>query len=106
VHKDEPVDLGGFTFAEVFFGSDMARVAPADADAPMTAWVAAVDMEQARGLLTLCVCLPHVAPVRPALREASTLWEVAAALRAQWGAAAHAAAAAVESICHVQPVTS
>ena len=26
MHRDEPIDLGGFLFREVFFGSDMARV--------------------------------------------------------------------------------
>ena len=101
MHKDEPIDLGGFTFCEVFFGSDMARVAPAQPDAPMLLWLAAVDTEAARGLLTLCVCLPHApvaAEARAALCDASSPSEVANALRRHFGATAEAAAAAVESI--------
>jgi len=99
VHKDEPIDLGGFLFSEVFFGSDMARVAPADAARPWTAWLAAVDTEAGRGLHTLVVGLPRDAPTPAALRDAGTLWDVAAALREQWGAGGEAAALAVQSMC-------
>ena len=82
VHRDEPLDLGGFCFAEVFYGSDMARVACRDPSRVATLWLAAVDQSaadrggagdaeaaaSARGLLTLVVLLPPDAP--PAVEAA------------------------------------
>ena len=99
VHKDEPIDLGGFMFCEVFFGSDMARVAVADGRAPACAWVAAVDVETGRALVTLAVLLPTAATGGGAEAEAETVLDaavaaaispadVAAALRVRWAAAA------------------
>ena len=103
VHRDEPVDLGGFTFCEVFYGSDMARLAPSSSFAegsaarPSKFWLAAIDSEAGRGLLTLCVVLPPVTAAadstdaaaddscEAALRAARTVGELAAALRARWG---------------------
>jgi len=106
VHRDEPVDLGGFTFCEVFYGSDMARVAPSfyapdgGSARPAKFWLAAVDAEAGRGLLTLCVVLPPAAAAaagsvdavaddacEAALRAARTVGELAAALRVRWGGA-------------------
>ena len=49
-----------FVYCEVFFGSDMARLAPADPSAPAACWVAAVDVETSRALVALCVLLPAV----------------------------------------------
>eukprot|EP01052_Picozoa_sp_SAG31_P040122 SAG31_NODE_5732_length_2354_cov_6.233703_1_plen_317_part_00 len=59
VHKDEPIDFGdGFIFCEVFFGSDMARVAALDPTAPCSLWMVAVDVETSRALVAFCVLLP------------------------------------------------
>ena len=85
VHKDEPIDLGdGFMFSEVFFGSDMARVAIADCASPAAFWLAAVDSETAKGVLTLCVLLPPSFPsaVEARLRQEDSLEGIAAALLA------------------------
>jgi hypothetical protein len=110
VHKDEPIDLGGFLFCEVFFGSDMARVAPAS-NTPASVWVTAVDVESGRAVVALVVMLPAADPavaaaatavaaggaeaaaaaeaaLDAAVAAASSPAEVAAALRARWGDAA------------------
>lgn len=91
VHKDEPIDFGdGFIFAEVFFGSDMARVAPEAADVPSALYVACADLERSAGLLACIVLLPELADGPSAaderghelaLRQACTVEELAAILR-------------------------
>lgn len=99
VHRDEPVDLGGFLFCEVFYGSDMARLAPVPGGSPATCWLAAVDAEAAQGLLTLCVILPEAEAgegAEAALRDARTLADLAHALRSGWG---EAAASELERLC-------
>ena len=69
VHRDEPVDLGGFLFSEVFVGSDMARARIRDPAEVASFWLAAVDCETGAGLLTLCIVLPHGVANAAALRE-------------------------------------
>ena len=88
VHKDEPIDLGGFIFCECFFGSDMARVAPLDPKVPCCCWATAVDVESARALVALVVLLPSEggsAAVDAAITAAATAGEVAGAIKAAWG---------------------
>lgn len=120
VHRDEPVDLGGFSFAEVFFGSDMARIEVLDPTQPASLWLAAIDHGAAadeavvdeaaaavapRGLLSLVVLLPADSP--PSLdaaltRTRLTLGMVGATLSAALpsceGAAARAAVRAIASL--------
>jgi hypothetical protein len=102
VHRDEPVDLGGFLFAEVFFGSDMARVGIADPSLPSMAWVVAVDSEDVRGIVALCVFLPDSdhspadASADTELKAAVSPANVATALRRRYGADAEVIAAEVE----------
>jgi len=102
VHRDEPVDLGGFLFAEVFFGSDMARVGIADPSLPSMAWVVAVDNEDVRGIVALCVFLPDSvhspadADADTELKAAVSPAYVATALRRRYGADAEVIAAEVE----------
>lgn len=104
VHRDEPVDLGGFLFAEVFFGSDMARVGVTDKSVPAAVWVVAVDSEDSRGLVTLCVMLPDTSgseadtQMDAELKHASTPSDVATALTRRYGAHAETIAAQVESL--------
>ena len=102
MHKDEPIDLGGFSFCEVFFGSDMARVACIDSAVPATFWLAAVDAEESRGVYTLCVLLPSSnaqdrgaadTTVDASLSNARTCGDAVQALRQRgWGACAAAVA--------------
>mmetsp|Transcript_54193 Transcript_54193/g.110570 ORF Transcript_54193/g.110570 Transcript_54193/m.110570 type:complete len:286 (-) Transcript_54193:264-1121(-) len=103
VHKDEPVDFGdGFLFSEVFFGSDMARVAPADPTAPIVLWVAAVDTERKGGLLTCCVLLADgdsaAARCERSLASSSTVQELAEQLRLAYGSKADEALTALRTI--------
>mmetsp|Transcript_39915 Transcript_39915/g.94726 ORF Transcript_39915/g.94726 Transcript_39915/m.94726 type:complete len:410 (+) Transcript_39915:389-1618(+) len=95
VHKDEPVDLGGFLFSEVLVGSDMARIRPSDSAAPSAVWVVALDVETRRALATLAIALPEAEPDSEAeatldssVGAARSNREVAAALSARWGEAA------------------
>jgi hypothetical protein len=64
VHCDEPVDLGGFAFAEAFVGADMARVKVREPRQVATFWLAAIDTEASAGLLTLCIILPEAFPAQ------------------------------------------
>ena len=95
VHKDEPINLGdGFMFSEVFFGSDMARVGIADCALPAQFWLAAVDSETSKGVLTLCVLLPPSFPtaVEAQLRQERTLESIAAVLSSGLPDGAHSRA--------------
>jgi hypothetical protein len=105
VHKDEPVDLGGFSFAEVFFGSDMARVALDDPSRSAAGWVTAVDVEASKAIVALCVLLPATAMSEPeamALREslasALSLGDVKAALHALAPALRSAATSSLQEL--------
>lgn len=108
VHRDEPVDLGGFLFAEVFFGSDMARVGVADPKRPASLWAVAVDSEESKGLVTFVVLLPEVDPdivgeitdveLDALLRGAKTVAEVATALRKRYGACAEKTASSIDNL--------
>jgi hypothetical protein len=108
VHRDEPVDLGGFMFAEVFFGSDMARVGISDRQKPASCWVVAVDAEESRGLVSFVVMLPEATTevggeiadgeLDALLKQASTPTDVATALRKRYGQAANIAATAVDRL--------
>ena len=109
VHRDEPIDLGGFLFAEVFFGSDMARVGVADPLLPAMAWVVAVDSEDLRGIVALCVFLPdsdHEQADTEAdaeLKAAVTPADVAATLRRRYGDGANLIAVEVETLGGAPP---
>ena len=76
VHRDEPVDLGGFMFAEAFVGADMARIRPRDHQRVTSLWLAAIDIEARAGLLTLCVVVPRGFP--PEAEEALRRGEMTA----------------------------
>ena len=115
VHRDEPMDLGGFPFAEVFFGSDMAKVAPANPAQLATLWLAAIDQAAirmdgalptpSRGLLTLVILLPADASptVDQALRRAvPDAAGIAAALRSALGEAASAAACSALEVFQIE----
>ena len=104
MHKDEPIDFGdGFMFCEVFFGSDMARIAALDPTAPCSLWLVAVDVESARAIVALCVLLPPSdeseadSELDSKVRAAKSGGEVAAAVRGRWGGGA----AAVEGVALV-----
>ena len=85
VHRDEPIDLGGFLFTETFVGSDMARVLVNDPSRVASLWLAAVDTEASAALLTLCLILPHTAAegeLCGQLREQRSVEGIASLLRA------------------------
>ena len=102
VHKDEPVDLGGFTFEEVFFGSDMARVAQAEPSMSAAAWVTAVDVESSKAIVALCILLPEAVTTMLALRtriaSAKTLGDLKEALHAFAPAVCLAATEALDEL--------
>jgi len=99
VHADQGVDIGlpdGQLFAEVFFGSDMARVALEDPQSPASLWAVGLDLECGRAIVARVALLPSVdaaqveaeAAVDHAIKAASSMREVREAMRARWGAIA------------------
>lgn len=84
----------------------MARVAPEDESAPASVWVAAVDTETGRAMVSLAVLLPEAvtaeeeaeAALESAMAAAVVPADVATALRVRWPVAAEPVAAELERL--------
>jgi len=93
VHRDEPVDLGGLFFSEVFQGSDMARFALADRSLPASFSATVVDVESRRAMVAVVVLLPGDpdddaaadAIVDAAIRSAASPADIGKAIGTRWG---------------------
>ena len=102
VHRDEPIDLGGFMFSEVFAGADMARVRLSNPEAIASFHLASVDLEAGAGLHTVGVILPPTfsAAAEANMRQQPTVERIAALLAAELpaGNETSAACAAVATL--------
>lgn len=92
VHRDEPVDLGGLLFSEVFQGSDMARFALADPSLPASFSATVIDVESCRAMVAAVVLLPAAdgandadAVVDAAVRSATSMVDIRDAISTRWG---------------------